>query len=35
MKKSRFTEDQIVRLLQPHENKEQTADELCRGAGIS
>ena len=35
MKKSRFTEDQIVRLLQPHENKEQTADELCRGSGIS
>ena len=35
MKKSRFTEDQIVRLLRQHQNKEKTADELCRDAGIS
>ena len=35
MKKSRFTEDQIVRLLRKHQNKEKTADELCRDAGIS
>ena len=35
MKKSRFTEDQIVRLLRQHQNKEKTADELCRDTGIS
>ncbi len=29
MKKSRFTEDQIVRLIRKHENKEKTADALC------
>ena len=35
MKKSRFTEDQIVRLLRKQQNKEKTTDELCREVGIS
>lgn len=35
MKKSRFTEDQIVRLLRRHHNKEATVEALCREAGIS
>lgn len=35
MKKSRFTEDQIVRMLRRHDNKEATTDALCREAGIS
>ena len=35
MKQSRFTEDQIVRLLRRHENKEATVEELCRESGIS
>ncbi len=35
MKKSLFTEDQIVRLLRRHDNKEATAEVLCREAGIS
>ena len=35
MKKSRFTEDQIVRLLRRHDNKEATAEAICRDAGIS
>lgn len=35
MKKSLFTEDQIVRLIRRHDNKEATAESLCREAGIS
>jgi putative transposase len=35
MKKSLFTEDQIVRLIRRHDNKEATAENLCREAGIS
>jgi putative transposase len=35
MKKSLFTEDQIVRLLRRHDNREATAEVLCREAGIS
>ena len=35
MKKSRFTEDQIVRLLRRQQNKEKTTEELCREVGIS
>jgi putative transposase len=35
MKKSHYSEDQIVRLLRRHENKEMTADTLCREVGIS
>jgi len=35
MKKSRFTEDQIVRLLRRHDNKEATVEQLCREAGVS
>lgn len=35
MKKSLFTEDQIVRLLRRHDNKEATAEMLCRESGIS
>ena len=35
MKQSRFTEDQIVRLLRRPENKEATVEELCRESGIS
>lgn len=35
MKKSRFTEDQIVRILRRHDNREATVEALCREAGIS
>lgn len=35
MKTSRFTPDQIVRLLRKHDNKEKTVEQLCRDAGIS
>ena len=35
MKKSRFTEDQIVKLLRKQANKEATVDKICRDAGIS
>lgn len=35
MKKTRFTEDQIVRLLRRHNNKEATVEKLCREAGVS
>jgi putative transposase len=35
MKKRQFTEDQIVRLLRRHNNKEATVEKLCREVGIS
>ena len=35
MKSSRFTVDQIIRFIRRHENKETTADVICREAGIS
>lgn len=35
MKKSLFTEDQIVRLIRRHDNKEATVEILCREVGIS
>jgi putative transposase len=35
MKKRQFTEDQIVRLLRRHNNREATVEKLCREVGIS
>ena len=35
MKKSLFTEGQIVRLLRRHENREVTVESICREVGIS
>ena len=35
MKKSQFTEDQIVRMIRRHENREATVEKICREAGIS